>query len=108
MIKSGKLPACPAKSGMRALLVHAHQTCARGEADAESDDHRRAGPFLLARQHKAGRSAGKISEVLKHVIRLVYFRRFRVDVELRADAIENLLAARMNHAVVHFAYVFDR
>jgi hypothetical protein len=43
--------------GLLKLLVNAHQACAGGEADAETHDHCRAGPFFLSSQHESGRSA---------------------------------------------------
>src|SRR5712692_2384781 len=53
-------------------LVHAHQASARRKADAETYDHRRAGPFLLAGEHESRRSARKIAKIFQHVVRLFH------------------------------------
>ena len=42
------------------FLVQAHETGGGGEADSETEDHRRAGPFFLSGQHESGRSTRKV------------------------------------------------
>src|SRR5436305_12552505 len=88
-------------------LIKVDDAGAGREADAEADDDRRAGAVVLPGEHEARRGARQVAVVLQDLVGGAHLRRAYGDGELRADAVEDFLAAGVNQTTAHVLYLRD-
>src|SRR5205085_10154646 len=89
------------------LLIEVDDSGAGREADAEADDDGGAGPLVLLGEHEAGGGARQVAVVLQDLVGGAHLSRAYGDAELRADAVEDFLAAGMNQTTAHVLYAGD-
>src|SRR5215211_1178315 len=77
----------------RTLLVEIHNSGAGSKPNTKPDHDRWTRPFVLFSEHKTGRSTREISVALQDLVRAMHFGGVWMQVQLRTNAVENLLAA---------------
>src|SRR5688572_28305385 len=77
----------------RTLLIEVHNSGACSKSHSKPYHDRRTRPFVLLSQHKTCRSTREISVALQDLVGTVHFGGLWMQIELRTNAVENLLAA---------------
>src|ERR1044071_196060 len=96
----------PRSSVAKILLIRViHDSGAGSKSYSKSNHHSRTRPLVFLSQHKTGRRAREVAVTFKHLVGAVNFLGLRVQVELRTNAVQNLLAARMNQAIVYLGQI---
>src|ERR1044071_5645194 len=88
-------------------LTEVDDARAGGEADAEADDEGGAFAVFALGEHEAGGGARKVAVPLQDLVGGLHLLGAGREVELRADAVEDLLAARVDETALHVFEVGD-
>src|SRR5215210_9038749 len=89
------------------LSVEIHNSGAGSKSHSKTHHYRRSRPSILFSQHETCRSAREIAVAFQHLIGTVHFGGVWLQVELRTNAVENLLAAGVDQAIVNLGHIRD-